>query len=361
MSNKTIRTVRRIVICLILILSCVLAWIIAMQVRESRRIEYAPSRSAAFMGLPDEYLTTTLKPACENIIDKALAEQHKAKLKKVKDKAKEKAEEGKLKKPADVEEKAESGGTPVSEGAVSWNDGWEYAQFSKIHTGSAVLYRAAANRKNVTVAVNAGHGTAGGQSVYTQCHPDGSAKVTGGSTGAGSTQAMAVSSGTALADGTSEASAVLSLAQVVRQDLLAAGFDVLMIRDGDDVQLDNVARTVMANNNADCHISLHYDSTQSDKGFFYTSVPDVPSYRSMEPVASHWQQHNAFGESILAGVRDAGVRIHGGGSMALDLTQTSYSTIPSVDLEVGDRASDHSAGTLAQISEGITAGITAFF
>lgn len=29
-----------------------------------------------------------------------------------------------------------------------------------------------------------------------------------------------------------------------------------MIRDGSDVQLDNVARTVMANNKADCHIAL---------------------------------------------------------------------------------------------------------
>ena len=33
------------------------------------------------------------------------------------------------------------------------------------------------------------------------------------------------------------------------------------------------------------------------------SVPNVESYRSMEPVKSHWQQHNALGESLVAGLK----------------------------------------------------------
>ena len=41
----------------------------------------------------------------------------------------------------------------------------------------------------------------------------------------------------------------------------------------------------------------------------------------------------------------------------MDLTQTSYSTIPSVDIEVGDTASDHSPeaceGYAAALKEGI--------
>ena len=32
---------------------------------------------------------------------------------------------------------------------------------------------------------------------------------------------------------------------------------MVMIREEEDVQLDNVARTVIANNTADIHISLH--------------------------------------------------------------------------------------------------------
>ena len=239
---------------------------------------------------------------------------------------------------------------------------WKYAEFSKIHSGSAVMYRSdAANRKEITVAVNAGHGTKGGSSVKTLCHPDGTPKVTGGTTGAGATTATAVSSGMTFLDGTSESSVTLAMAYQFRDKLLAAGYDVLMLRDGEDVQLDNIARTVWANNEADCHISLHWDSTEKDKGAFYMSVPNVASYRNMEPVKSNWEKHNALGECLVEGLRQSEVKIFSGGSMEMDLTQTSYSTIPSVDIELGDKASDHSAGTLSNLADGLVKGVEQYF
>ena len=65
---------------------------------------------------------------------------------------------------------------------IAWNTKWEFAKNSKIHTDSPTLYFSnAAKKKNKTVCVNAGHGTKGGESVKTLCHPDGSSKVTGGS------------------------------------------------------------------------------------------------------------------------------------------------------------------------------------
>ena len=134
-----------------------------------------------------------------------------------------------------------------------------------------------------------------------------------------------------------------------------------MIRESDDVQLDNVARTVLANNLADCHIALHWDSTKSNKGAFYMSVPNVASYRAMEPVASHWQQHNALGESLVAGLKNAGVKIFSSGAMEMDLTQTSYSTIPSIDIELGDGASAHDDATLGKLADGLVAGVNSFF
>ena len=66
------------------------------------------------------------------------------------------------------------------------------------------MYKAKKNRKDIVIAVNAGHGTKGGSSVKTLCHPDGSAKVTGGTTAAGSVKAVAVSDGMAFRDGTAE-------------------------------------------------------------------------------------------------------------------------------------------------------------
>lgn len=244
---------------------------------------------------------------------------------------------------------------------ISLDDTWQYADHSAIYSGAAVLYRAAENRKDIIIGVNAGHGTSGGSSVKTLCHPDGSAKTTGGSTGAGATRAAAVSGGMTFQDGTPEKSVTLRMAQIFRDRLLAAGYDVLMLRDGDDVQLDNVARTVICNNVADCHIALHWDGDglSYDKGCFYISVPDA--LKGMEPVASHWQQHDALGAALIAGLQNQGAAIYKNGQMSIDLTQTSYSTIPSVDMELGNACSDHSDEALSRLADGLTEGVNGYF
>ncbi len=45
----------------------------------------------------------------------------------------------------------------------------------------------------------------------------------------------------------------------------------------------------------------------------------------------------------------------------MDLTQTSYSTVPSVDVELGDKKSDYSEAALQNMAEGLVAGVDAFF
>ena len=226
---------------------------------------------------------------------------------------------------------------------ITLDSTWEYADHSKINTGAAVLYLASeeSGRKGIVIGVNAGHGTVGGSKVKTLCHPDGSAKVTGGSTAAGAMEAAAVSGGMTFQDGTPEREVTLRMAQILRDKLLSSGYDVLMLRDSEDVQLDNVARTVICNNVADCHIALHWDSGDGknyDKGCFYISVPEA--LKNMEPVASHWQQHDTLGTDLVEGLREQGATIYGKGHMGIDLTQTSYSTIPSVDMELGNAYSD---------------------
>ena len=244
---------------------------------------------------------------------------------------------------------------------ISFDPSWQYADFSAINSGTATIYLADSDRKDIVVGVNAGHGTSGGASVKTQCHPDGSPKTTGGSTAQGATYATAVSGGMTFNDGTAESTVTLQMAQILKDKLLAQGYDVLMVRNSDDVQLDNVARTVLCNNVADCHISLHGDGDGLgyDKGCFYISVPD--GLKSMEPVASHWQEHNALGVSLVEGLRTEGMTIYQNGSMNIDLTQTSYSTIPSVDMELGNASSDHSDSTLNSLADGLTAGVNAYF
>ena len=261
-----------------------------------------------------------------------------------------------------VEVSKDSDDTQVSETEVpvetiTLSPSWKYADYSKITGGAAQLYRAADARKNVTIGVNAGHGTKGGQSVKTYCHPDMTPKVTGGTTGAGSVTAVAVSGGMSFSDGAREADVTLREAQILRDKLLAKGYDVLMLRDGADVQLDNVSRTVIANNTANCLISIHWDGDGLgyDKGCFYISTPD--GIKQMEPVASNWQSHEQLGQALIEGLRAGGCKINGGGKMAIDLTQTCYSTIPSVDIELGNQASAHDDRTLQVLADGLVLGI----
>lgn len=249
---------------------------------------------------------------------------------------------------------------------AAWNVGlkpeYQFAANSKINTGKAIFYQSNVQvHKGKVICVNAGHGTKGGSSVKTLCHPDGSAKVTSGTTAAGATTAIAVSSGMTFNDGTPEHSVTLKMAKILRDKLLKEGYDVLMIRETEDVQLDNIARTVLANNLADCHIALHWDSTTKDKGCFYMSVPSNASYRSMEPVASHWESHNRLGSCLIEGLRAGGNKIFSSGAMEMDLTQTSYSTIPSVDIELGDKASSHSSETLEKLADGLITGLNQFY
>ena len=48
-------------------------------------------------------------------------------------------------------------------------------------------------------------------------------------------------------------------------------------------------------------------------------------------------------------------------SMNIDLSQTSYSTIPSVDMELGNASSDHSDSTLNSLADGLVLGLNAYF
>lgn len=48
-------------------------------------------------------------------------------------------------------------------------------------------------------------------------------------------------------------------------------------------------------------------------------------------------------------------------TVAIVLTQTSYSTVPSIDLEVGDRATSTSKKTQSRMASGIVKGIKKYF
>ncbi len=254
----------------------------------------------------------------------------------------------------------ESGKSGVEVQSVGLTSGMRFAEFSKINSGAAKLYKNNGGAHGSTVVcVNAGHGTPGGTKYKTLSHPDGTGKVTGGTNANGAVESTAISTGMDFSDGISEARVNLKVALALRDTLLARGYSVLMIREDNESQLDNIARTVLANNYADCHIAIHFDSTDSNKGAFYMSVPDALKY--MDPVSVTWQKSEAFGEALISGLRGKGVKIFSGGSMDMDLTQTSYSTVPSIDIELGDKATDHGDAACGKFAEALADGVQIYF
>ena len=241
------------------------------------------------------------------------------------------------------------------------DNSWTFADFSEIHSGCAVLYKTAKNPKNIVVAVNAGHGTAGCSTKYTYSHPDKSPKITCGTNPQGAVQSIAISTGTELSCGLSEAQVNYRVAVVLRKYLLDSGYDVLMLRDGDDVQLDNVARTVISNNIADIHISIHFDSDsyKYDKGCFYCSIPS--ELKALSNVQAHFKNSHILGDCLLQGLRSQNIKIFSKGKIETDLTQTAYSFIPTVDLELGNQCTKPTTDALEKYAKGILLGINTYY
>ena len=157
----------------------------------------------------------------------------------------------------------------------------------------------------------------------------------------------------------------LKVAVLTCAELLNRGYDVVMIRDNDNKTpvLDNIARTVIANQTSDCHLAIHFDGDglSYDKGCFYMGVPDIAAYKSMYPVSENWEEHEALGRALVNGMIKNGVKKFSDGRIPNDLTQTSFSTIPSVDIEYGNQSSDFTDSFLGKVAVGLADGIDDYF
>jgi len=245
---------------------------------------------------------------------------------------------------------------------ISLDPKYKFAELSKINTGSAVLYKSPEkDHKNITVAINAGHGTKGGSSVKTFSHPDKSPKVTGGTNPSGAVESIAVSDGMTFKSGKREKDVTLAVARIVKEELLKKGFDVLMIRDDADVQLDNIARTVIASNNADIHIAIHFDgdNSKTDKGIFWCSIPE--QLKTLKNVKAHCKESERLGACMISAAKEEKLTVYKNGTMEVDLTQTSYSTIPTIDIELGNQCTSTDYATLEKRAAVVVKGILKYY
>lgn len=113
-----------------------------------------------------------------------------------------------------------------------------------------------------------------------------------------------------------------------------------MLRQSADNQLDNIARTLIANKYADIHIAIHFDDTSSDKGVFcMASQESAFLNRELN------EKNNALCEALLAGFKVSGLKVkskadleadykdfasYDDGKMYLELTQSAYSAVPMI-------------------------------
>ena len=238
------------------------------------------------------------------------------------------------------------------------DESFRFATYSQVNTGFAKLYtNNSYNKKEGTVCVNAGHGVKGGEKYpKTFAHPDFTKKHTSG-TNDKTEKSYAISSGMTFPTGQTEHEINLKVAMYLRDVLLANGYSVLMIREDSDSYLDNIARTVLANNYADCHVSIHFDSTETGAGIFCITASRKEAYLKMDPVRDVYKKSDEFANMLITTFKKYNEKIRGKGIEYQDLTQISYSTIPTVDLELGDKKSDISDSRLHTLSEELYDGI----
>ena len=241
---------------------------------------------------------------------------------------------------------------------VYLDEKFRFATYSQINTGFAKLYKNNSyNKKEGTICVNAGHGVKGGEKYpKTYAHPDFTKKLTSGTNGK-TEKSYAISSGMTFPTGEAEHEINLKVAMYLRDVLLANGYSVLMIREDSDSYLDNIARTVLANNYADCHVSIHFDSTETGAGIFCITASRKEAYLKMDPVKDIYKKSDEFADMLITTFKKYNEKIRGKGIEYQDLTQISYSTIPTVDLELGDKKSDISDARLHTLSEELYDGI----
>lgn len=243
-----------------------------------------------------------------------------------------------------------------------------YAKNSKINNGFALLYKGV----KPVIAINAGHGTKDGWQEKTLANPLGLPKLTNGTNKKGDIYSLAVSKGAkGFKGGLSEAQINLKIAKMLKTKLLNAGYGVLMLRSDDNARLDNIARALLANKHASVHISLHFDATKSDSGVF--CVASKPEFYIAKNLS---QKNNELCEVLLDAFKNQKIQIkskenfikdykdfatYDDGKMFLDLTQSAYSSIPNVTMELGDLASHISEQRLEALANALLAGIEEYF
>ena len=229
----------------------------------------------------------------------------------------------------------------LDEKFIFYNSKWLCAKEAAIHYDICKLtysnHQPIIKRKNqkcrYTIAVNAGHGTVYGEKhkVYQVPKHLKNNKYINEFYDDINVMVPAIASGWTNAYKYREADYVLLLARILKDKLIKAGFNVLMLRDSKDCRLDNIARTIMANYHADCHIALHLDATSNDKGALCVLMNEKMKY-----VKKNYSLYDLLNRCMIMSLINNHEKIDRNIKQYKNLTQANYSSIPFCCIELGD-------------------------
>lgn len=220
------------------------------------------------------------------------------------------------------------------------------------YQGKKVTYRVRIKGKQV-IGIDAGH----------QAKGNGDKEAIG--PGASVIKAKVSSGTTGVSSRVPEYKLTLAIAKQLKEELIARGYEVVMTRTTNDVDISNKERALLLNEACDIGIRLHCDGSSSStvKGAtaLYTSTknPYVKASvsKNSKLLANALMEHYCE----VTGIKNRG------GSYRDDLTGNNWSTIPNVVLEMGfmSNASEdewmQKRGNQAKMVQGIADGIDAYF
>lgn len=183
--------------------------------------------------------------------------------------------------------------------------------------------------------------------------------------GASTTKPKVASGTQGASTGTPEYELTLAVAQKLKAELQARGYEVLMIRESHDVNISNRERADMANNSgADIFVRIHADGADSSSAHGASTLypgPDNPFVSSISA------QSRVLSQEIVDGLCAATGASNRGAIIRDDMSGINWCTIPVSIVEMGfmtNPEEDELMETDAyrqKLAQGIADGIDAYF
>lgn len=228
-------------------------------------------------------------------------------------------------------------GIMAGESTISWDKSWPMADLVTTSPPPVKMY-VPGNANGYVVFLNAGHG-GNGKSLgsSTPNDPVGSGHNQYGN-GQGYNENSGYTGGTTYVSGGTtvpESRWTYEMSLLIKDRLLAKGYSVVLARSSDDASgtyPENAARSVYANNTADIHVAIHFDS-QDQRPYWYRPSAEERNQSNYSKVAAPSAE---LGEAIAKELAQS-LGFSGNEDIGGFLTGYAWSTIPIVYIETMGR------------------------